>query len=143
MAVEELAKPGGSWCPHCDKSSGCTVYAERPQSCRDFECVWLQSQSKPDPMPADARPDRCKVVLDVAQHGKALIAHVDRDYPDAWRRGAIGRILSGFTAKRGSLIVACGDHRHAFFPGRPPSSFKATIGESVKVAGMTIIERAP
>ena len=42
LQVPEVEKPLGEWCRHCDKGVGCTIYAERPQRCRDFFCGYLQ-----------------------------------------------------------------------------------------------------
>ena len=30
MAIEELAKPVGTWCPHCKPGRGCRIYPDRP-----------------------------------------------------------------------------------------------------------------
>ena len=30
IGVEELAKPAGQWCTHCDPGHGCRIYPERP-----------------------------------------------------------------------------------------------------------------
>src|SRR4051812_14872278 len=37
-AVEELNKPNGVWCSHCLSGKRCTIYDQRPQSCRSFYC---------------------------------------------------------------------------------------------------------
>lgn len=58
LSVAELAKPSNRWCNHCDVGSGCTVYADRPKSCRDFNCLWRAGAL------GDAdRPDRIKCVF--------------------------------------------------------------------------------
>lgn len=61
MAVPEIHKPKGEWCRHAC-ATGCGIYAERPQPCRDFECAWLT-----DPEGAllreEDRPDRVGVVF--------------------------------------------------------------------------------
>ena len=41
LEIPELKKPAGPACPNCILSGGCTIYADRPQVCRDFECLWL------------------------------------------------------------------------------------------------------
>lgn len=115
MAVDELQKPRNQWCGHCDKGRGCKIYDERPQSCRDFECVWLLSQkhdpAPPSPLPPELRPDRSKVVLAMSTSGKALIAHVDPGYPTAWREGPMARFLDAMIANDVPVIVAVGEKR--------------------------------
>lgn len=118
MGVKELDKPNDKWCDHCDKSSGCTIYETRPESCRIFECVWLQTQTPTHPgqtpLPPELQPNRCHVVL--CQHPtdeKVIQARVDPVYPDAWKKGPIGRLIARLSEHGVSIIVACGDKRHA------------------------------
>jgi hypothetical protein len=44
MAIEQLAKPASSWCPHCKPGHGCRIYPERPDECRSFNCLWLVNE---------------------------------------------------------------------------------------------------
>jgi len=55
--IEELAKPAFSECAH-ECSSGCGAYAERPPSCRDFRCLWLDGH-----LTEDDRPDKLGVIF--------------------------------------------------------------------------------
>jgi hypothetical protein len=42
MGIEELNKPLGVPCWElCKDGSGCSIYASKPPSCNEFECVWL------------------------------------------------------------------------------------------------------
>ena len=59
MAVPELYKPAWTGCTNCAAGLGCKVYADRPQSCRDFVCGWLLAPY----MGPDLRPDKCHVVF--------------------------------------------------------------------------------
>ncbi len=72
MGVKELSKPVGMWCSACDLGmKGCTIYKERPQSCVDFQCYWLNSQGASDPavrMPLVFRPDKARCII--VEHDK-------------------------------------------------------------------------
>ena len=57
-AVTAIQKPGSEWCPHCEIGSGCRIYPERPEQCREFSCLWLQGWADDQD-----RPDRLKIVL--------------------------------------------------------------------------------
>lgn len=110
MGVADLQppKPVNEWCTHCTPGKGCAIYDARPKTCREFECVWLMSQSQREPMPLSLRPDKSKVVLDVTGRGDMIHAHVAPDQPDAWQRGEIGRLLAGSADKGIRVVVSHG-----------------------------------
>jgi hypothetical protein len=128
LRVNELAKPYGSWCPHCVRvGGGCSIYDERPTSCREFECIWLQSQSKRAPLPAGLKPNSSHVVLSIGNDEKTLVAHVDPGYPDAWKQSEIGRWLRNIVLSGNfDVVIACGSKRHAFLRGERPHSYDET-----------------
>jgi len=88
MGVADLLperKLPGKWCEHCDKGVGCRVYADRPTTCREFECVWLQGGAA-DVLTDDMRPDKIAVVFQPTNDGKGLVAHCNPDQPLAWMK---------------------------------------------------------
>lgn len=99
MKVQELEKPANTWCTHCDKGVGCRIYEARPQSCREYECLWLRSQAFDHPMPPALRPDRSHVVMGTINNGNDVILYVPPEHPDAWQTPtcaeAVGRFVSG------------------------------------------------
>lgn len=107
--VEEIAKPVGAWCTHCDKGKGCRIYSERPPSCREFACTWLAVRQEGLPIDDALRPDRCKVVFFDAGPGM-LMAQVDPSYPDSWRKGAAMRAIADFAASGTTVMVVAGPH---------------------------------
>nr|WP_276553038.1 hypothetical protein [Bradyrhizobium elkanii] len=80
MAIEELAKPANTWCPHCEPGRGCRTYPRRPTECRSFSCVWLAN----DLLEEHWKPSRSKLVLTTSEDG--LEVRCDPGFPDAWRR---------------------------------------------------------
>lgn len=62
--LETFLKPPGVWCKHCDKGRGCRLWSkpERPISCLDFHCSWLEGDFSPD-----ERPDRTKIVAEMQE----------------------------------------------------------------------------
>ncbi|MEM9416536.1 MAG: hypothetical protein AAGA29_13830 [Planctomycetota bacterium] len=62
LAIEPLDKPGFSPCAHAC-GDGCAIYAQRPDCCRDFTCLWLQGH-----MAEDDRPDKLGVVFTTTGH---------------------------------------------------------------------------
>ena len=82
VAVSELKKPPQRWCTHCRPGTGCKIYAERPQECRGFTCLYLVASG----LSEDWQPETAKMVLAVEQDGRRIGVHVDATRPDAWRR---------------------------------------------------------
>jgi hypothetical protein len=80
MAIEELAKPAGSWCQHCGPGRGCRIYDERPLECRHFDCLWLTDER----FGPHWKPSKSKLVLTASEDG--LEIRCDPGFPDAWRR---------------------------------------------------------
>jgi hypothetical protein len=80
MAIEELAKPASSWCPHCKPGHGCLIYPTRPAECRSYACLWLTDHR----LDQRWKPSRSKLVLTTSQDG--LEIRCDPGFPDAWRR---------------------------------------------------------
>lgn len=79
MAIEALAKPAGSWCPHCGSGRGCVIYPTRPAECRDYSCLWLLD----DRLDQRWKPSRSKLVLTTSQDGIEI--RCDPGFPNAWR----------------------------------------------------------
>jgi hypothetical protein len=87
MSIPELHKPEASWCAHCKPGQGCSIYQERPGSCRDFACKWLLDRHLSDIW----YPRRSKIVLHeiLNEFGSPPVLMkvlVDRTYPTAWRQ---------------------------------------------------------
>jgi hypothetical protein len=80
MAIEELAKPAGSWCPHCKPGRGCLTYAGRPAECQAFSCLWLVD----DQLEQHWRPSRSRLVLTTSEDGIEI--RCDPGFRDAWRK---------------------------------------------------------
>lgn len=123
MGIPELDKPAGVWCPKCDKTSGCTEYGSRPDPCRGFECVWLQSQHQrhgEDQMPPELRPDRCHVVIDVRTDSKGLVFHVDPNRPGAVDSGPVKRFMDWMLELGHEVVVAHNEKRKLIRLQRAP-----------------------
>ncbi len=102
MVIPELQKPKDSWCPNFARGCGCAIYADRPQSCRDFTCFWLLDPA----MGPEWKPDRCKMVLDARQDW--LVVHVDPAAGSPWRQEPYFSYLRDVAARniaRGASVL--------------------------------------
>lgn len=99
MGIPELKKPGYKWCPHVSKDKcGCDIYSDRPGSCRDFNCLWIQATDDSDLGRDELRPDRCKVVVsatntDAQGMSSSFLLFCDSGMPTAWRDNKYVRAL--------------------------------------------------
>ena len=120
LGVPALNKPAGKWCDHCDKSKGCSIYADRPQSCIAFECLWLQSAKRGGDvaLPLAMRPDKSHVVFSalVKPDGSTtgLVAYVNPGYPQAWREGMAGRLIEHYVKRGQQVAIIIGAKRILF-----------------------------
>lgn len=55
--IASIGKPANARCPHCD--SGCLIYEDKPLTCTEYECAYLQVTGIPESL----RPDRCGVIF--------------------------------------------------------------------------------
>jgi hypothetical protein len=109
--IAELSKPRNQWCSHCDTGKGCRIYETRPSPCRDFECLWLESQRERHPLPAQLRPDRCKMMLTFAQNRQDVLGFCDA--PDAWKRPAMLKLLRVLAGQGHRVMFSAGPQNFA------------------------------
>lgn len=105
--IDALDKPANQWCIHCQEAKGCSIYADRPDLCRDFLCFWR----------TDARltsvwdPAISKMM--VYGQGTQITVLVDPDHPGIWRQEPYHTQLkdwaAAFKQAGGYVIVFCGD----------------------------------
>lgn len=101
-------KPVNTWCQHCDKKAGCQIYEDRPETCREFACMWLLSQERPNPMGLALRPDKSKVVLAPHPDEDVIIAHIDPAYPFAWREKGMGHLIERLAYRSLKVVLSTG-----------------------------------
>lgn len=82
-AIKELAKPFDTLCKFSDGKC-CTIYAERPDVCRRFNCMWLQ-----DRLPEQCKPTEIGAVF--GDHGEVVTVWVEPD--QEWRDGMIWALI--------------------------------------------------
>jgi hypothetical protein len=101
LEIEELNKKAGDLCGHCSASGGCSVYATRPQVCRDYYCDWKDDRG----LNAQFRPDRIGTLLMEDPDSDEYHAVCDPGKPFSWRNPLIFKHLVNL-AKEGRMVVA-------------------------------------
>jgi hypothetical protein len=116
VAVRALGKPAGKWCSHCQAGIGCTIYADRPEECADYECGYLVLPG----LGPEWKPSLCRLILSREVSLNRLNVHVDPGRPLAWRKepyyGRIKRWAEAAMTERGQVIIMLGDRIIAVLP---------------------------
>lgn len=115
VAVAALRKPPQRWCSHCRPGRGCEIYADRPEECRTFNCLYLVAPG----LSEDWQPETAKMVLAIEENGRRIGVHVDSTRPDAWRREPYYSKLKELARKSpppNTVIVHIAPHAYAILP---------------------------
>lgn len=118
LDIPALEKPANRWCRHCAPGRGCTIYDSRPQPCRDFACVWLESQRESNPLPPELKPDQCGVVLSFAPDRRDVMVYCDPGDPDAWKSPPVLKLLVIMSRQGLRVMVGNGREYYALDHGR-------------------------
>jgi hypothetical protein len=86
LGISEIKKPPGQWCGHVKCGKGCAIYDNRPQSCRDFDCLWLQGA-----WPKALKPNKTKVVPTTDEG--SVVLYVDSATPSAFRSPEMIKVI--------------------------------------------------
>lgn len=117
-----IDKPKGGWCPHCSlKGGGCKIYADRPDTCRSFQCLWIQARGEEHALPDWMKPNKVRFVVN-SPNGYDLVLHVDPSMPDAWRKPEIIYFFSKLAEKMhgfGVITVIGGGRYYQILPQGP------------------------
>jgi hypothetical protein len=112
LEVKDVQKAYGEPCKHLGQTlfgKGCQIYAERPDACARYVCLWLDSQRRPEvkSMPEELRPDVSHVVLGWPWGIDRQTLHVYPypDYLDAWRKPPVSDYLRMVLARGGKLVI--------------------------------------
>jgi hypothetical protein len=133
-AIEEFAKPPGVWCRHAVSGKGCNIYADRPRSCREFYCLWMQDES----FGADWKPEKAKFVVYVQENGVNLQVAVDPSFPNAWTRppyyAQIKRWAAEGAADGKFVFVRIGARMIALLPDREVDLGRVDAADDIVVS---------
>jgi hypothetical protein len=102
LGIPELEKPKDCWCPNFTAGTGCSIYDDRPPSCRNFTCRWL---TDPD-MGPEWKPSVCKMVVD--SRPSLFVVHVDPAVTKPWSAEPYLSVLKRLSARgltKGVIVV--------------------------------------
>lgn len=107
LSVREIAKGMYVPCTHLC-GAGCGIYAERPSTCRTFECQWLRGVLHVDDVTeTELRPDVCGVIFDYQPQSKFGEVFVACEIePGASGRGRARSVIQGLEDEFLVMIVS-------------------------------------
>lgn len=135
MAVGELRKAQHDACTHCS-AAGCGIYEQRPGSCRDFRCMWLDGNITDESM----RPDLCKVVwvfkrLDVA---KAFVWHAFEAEAGALDTSEMKQLVANIIQRNFVLLLRVDGPRRLLGPDYKMAKVALRASQQATAAGKEI-----
>jgi uncharacterized protein len=129
LGVPDIKKPARVRCWWTTVHGGCSRQSEKgttPEldACAEFQCLWLASQSQPDPnliLSRSMRPDMCHVVIgpDVTVDGvRTVNVQVDPKFPQAWKEPQIASYLARMVEVGPVIKIIIGDEVVVLEPNR-------------------------
>ena len=103
---QENLSPAGEVCPNM-RRGGCSIYASRPQNCREWGCYWL----KDDSIPKFMKPNRCGFVMGRTPDTGEFCLYVDPKRPGAWKDAQVFQWLNERVRPYTDITVIQGNER--------------------------------
>jgi hypothetical protein len=103
---QALKKPPGVLCPNWGAEVGCTIYEQRPVSCRGHFCAWRQLTQFDDSW----RPDISNVYIELKDDPPEHFRHVLPNAPFAFRFVLLGELIPQRLGLLATTIAALIDH---------------------------------
>jgi len=126
--IPDYESPCNEYCKNCKPNIGCSIYKDRKELCRGFECLWKLEESLPESL----RPNECGVMVEVLPN-QLFIAYVDPEKPEAWKDQNVQKLFHASTMAGHPVVV--------YRKGRNPKYFLpegTTIQEVInKIYGST------
>lgn len=129
LAVKELEKPDKTHCKHCKTGSWkpCSIYEDRPDACREFECLWHAGF-----FTSNDRPDKIGVVFAgtvIDNDEPMMIVYETREHAVSTPR--VKRIIDAVTKKFALSIVPFDSkkNRRVMFPRSKKKTFDKILGK--------------
>lgn len=120
--VKDVHKAYGEPCKYLGKTffggPGCQIYDERPDACRRYVCLWLDSQRRKDveKFGEHMRPDVTKCVLGWpwGEDRETLFVYPYPGHENAWLKDPVKTYLRTILARGAKVVVVTNNKRIAF-----------------------------
>jgi hypothetical protein len=143
IEIPEIQKKEGEWCKHCNPSSGCKIYDDRPSLCRFYLCGWRAFSWLGDHW----KPNKCGLLInfdeDSLGNGQIHIHYNGRN-ENKWREepffSDIGQMATEFAHRQILVFVKQPRDSHYIVDGRWSIHFMKPLlvkeGEKTLILGV-------
>lgn len=100
--------PVNEWCGHCN--SGCDIYDDRPEVCKNFGCLWYNQEQVPESL----RPDLCGVMFELPSHCKTYIGYVISEDNDIYKKPEVSILIQKITDTGHPVVIHHKEGNHLF-----------------------------
>jgi len=100
LPIKEINKQPSVLCSDCTLSKGCNIYNNRPEECKNFNCLYIEDNEMPDFL----RPDKCNVIFEKITT-KIFIAINHYNEPFAYERENVIDYIKSLNEKGISVIT--------------------------------------
>lgn len=115
LPIPEINKPENVLCGDCVLGKGCGIYNSRPESCRNFNCLYIEDTE----MNEILRPDNCNVIFERIttkiylainhyNNPTAYKSEVVMDYIQTLNREGVSVVSTSFTNEANEFFLAEG-----------------------------------
>ena len=94
---KDLSKDHSVLCNHCDK--GCTIYEDRPESCVNFNCNFIE-----DNLDISLRPDNTNIIFEKIRT-KIYMGLIDPSFADSWKSDTVDSYIEELNKYGISVIM--------------------------------------
>jgi len=101
LPIPQLQKPESIMCRFCEKNKGCSIYENRPSSCKEFNCAYIQDAD----IDLEFRPDNCKVMFEKVTDTLYLALELPRNI-GSWKEKKVLDFIKSLNKKGISIIVS-------------------------------------
>lgn len=121
-----LKKPADVLCPNYEKGTGCTIYEQRPNECKQWFCVWRFDDTLPD----DYSPDKINIAFCLEKspknpHKMVVVGRAyECDYETAFATDKARRAFDLLMAAGHEVWLSNGTIKAPLQAGKPLPTFK-------------------
>lgn len=124
-AVPELGKKERIKCCHCDET-GCSIYGNRPESCKGFFCAWMKGE-----MSDEMSPYRTHFLVERLPNVDSVLVLVEPGHELSWKNDRVEREFREEYVEKGIAVVTI--DKFALIPkGRTVKSVISDLQEAIR-----------